>query len=59
MKYHTKAIHLYSFSKGMKQRDAPDKREGRDGVVKELHFQPLPFAPVRRGELLRLSNLKT
>lgn len=42
----TQVINPYSFSKLINEHDAPDEREGGDGVIKELHFQPLPFASV-------------
>lgn len=49
MEYGTKAtevINLRSFSKLMNAFDTPDEGEGRDGVIKEPHFQPLPSASV-------------
>lgn len=53
-----RVINIYSFSKWLNGHDAPDEGEGRDRVIKELHFQPLPFATVWSGELLWLSDLK-
>lgn len=42
----------------IQEHDAPEKGKGRDGVIKQPHFQPVTTASVWSGKIFYFSNLK-
>lgn len=44
--------------KEIQEHDTPEKGKGWDGVIKQLHFQPVTTASVWSGKIFYLSNLK-